>query len=328
MLLPFIDDARLGYDAPLPQPFVDHIRRLCVGGLVVLHLPVQARSMRGLSHLAPLLALGKCIVGPFLSSEVDAATLFLDAGAPCAYFDVDISGREGIVAVADALSSLPPNRLGISVRMSEPQTGALDGSSSASLEHCLAMIASLREMVGTVLVSMPVLPTSKDLCDRMRVAAGVPRAQLIVVAPGAAADGTVHAPAASSPEEIGRLHRSELHVSCPSFIDHGIDSVSVRGDGAVNGAGSAVAPPDASSTNGGISSGGGAHAVDIGRCIAACTRTDRTDGLIATIVNDEHGKSLGLVYSSKESILEAIRCGRGVYYSRSRYGRAADRPTV
>jgi phosphoribosyl-ATP pyrophosphohydrolase/phosphoribosyl-AMP cyclohydrolase/histidinol dehydrogenase len=37
-------------------------------------------------------------------------------------------------------------------------------------------------------------------------------------------------------------------------------------------------------------------------------------------VSDEHGKTLGLVYSSGDSILEAIRSGRGVYYSRSRGG--------
>ena len=35
---------------------------------------------------------------------------------------------------------------------------------------------------------------------------------------------------------------------------------------------------------------------------------------------DENGVALGLVYSSKESIVAAISSGRGVYYSRSRGG--------
>jgi phosphoribosyl-ATP pyrophosphohydrolase/phosphoribosyl-AMP cyclohydrolase/histidinol dehydrogenase len=35
---------------------------------------------------------------------------------------------------------------------------------------------------------------------------------------------------------------------------------------------------------------------------------------------DEAGVALGLVYSSEQSILAAIECGRGVYYSRSRQG--------
>lgn len=46
--------------------------------------------------------------------------------------------------------------------------------------------------------------------------------------------------------------------------------------------------------------------------------TDRPDGLFATSVVSEQGKSLGIVYSSPESIKKAIKAGTGVYYSRSR----------
>ncbi|TIB98532.1 histidine biosynthesis trifunctional-protein [Wallemia mellicola] len=46
--------------------------------------------------------------------------------------------------------------------------------------------------------------------------------------------------------------------------------------------------------------------------------TDRPDGLFATIVSSylHGGKSLGLCYSSKQSIEESVRTGRGVYQSR------------
>lgn len=44
--------------------------------------------------------------------------------------------------------------------------------------------------------------------------------------------------------------------------------------------------------------------------------TDRPDQLFATLVTDIHNHSLGLVYSSKESIAEAIRTKTGVYQSR------------
>lgn len=47
-------------------------------------------------------------------------------------------------------------------------------------------------------------------------------------------------------------------------------------------------------------------------------RTDRTDGLFPTVVTDEHRICLGLVYSNHESIEEAVKSGRGVYWSRSR----------
>lgn len=51
-----------------------------------------------------------------------------------------------------------------------------------------------------------------------------------------------------------------------------------------------------------------------------CLRSDRPDGLFTTVVADQAGVALGLVYSSEESVLCALESGRGVYYSRSRQG--------
>mmetsp|Transcript_26914 Transcript_26914/g.40427 ORF Transcript_26914/g.40427 Transcript_26914/m.40427 type:complete len:483 (+) Transcript_26914:157-1605(+) len=61
-------------------------------------------------------------------------------------------------------------------------------------------------------------------------------------------------------------------------------------------------------------------AVQLGMSYAACIRTDREDGLYTTVVCTRSNEALGLVYSSKESIVAALQCGRGVYYSRSRNG--------
>eukprot|EP00939_MAST-03C_sp_MAST-3C-sp1_P001053 g1053.t1 len=58
----------------------------------------------------------------------------------------------------------------------------------------------------------------------------------------------------------------------------------------------------------------------LGRAIVACSRTDRPDGLFTTVVANRLGVALGLVYSSAESIVEAVKSGSGVYYSRSRKG--------
>lgn len=49
-----------------------------------------------------------------------------------------------------------------------------------------------------------------------------------------------------------------------------------------------------------------------------CARSDRPDGLFTTVVVDEAGTALGLVYSSEESLRESFNTGFGVYYSRSR----------
>ena len=62
------------------------------------------------------------------------------------------------------------------------------------------------------------------------------------------------------------------------------------------------------------------RSLEVGRCVAACLRTDRPDKLYPTVVVESSGAPLGLVYSSDESICAALRCGRGVYWSRSRGG--------
>ena len=45
-------------------------------------------------------------------------------------------------------------------------------------------------------------------------------------------------------------------------------------------------------------------------------QSDRSDGLFPTVVTDEHGICLGLVYSSDKSIETALQSGSGVYQSR------------
>jgi phosphoribosyl-ATP pyrophosphohydrolase len=58
--------------------------------------------------------------------------------------------------------------------------------------------------------------------------------------------------------------------------------------------------------------------LDFGDAISAPLVTDRHDGLFATVVCDESGRTLGLAYSSHASIREAVRRGVGVYQSRKR----------
>ncbi|MFP4072589.1 MAG: HisA/HisF-related TIM barrel protein, partial [Actinomycetota bacterium] len=56
----------------------------------------------------------------------------------------------------------------------------------------------------------------------------------------------------------------------------------------------------------------------LAEAFAAPLTSDRDDGLWPTVVTDEHGTALGLVYSSAESLKQAIETRRGVYQSRSR----------
>lgn len=58
--------------------------------------------------------------------------------------------------------------------------------------------------------------------------------------------------------------------------------------------------------------------ISAAKLIASRAVTDQTNGLYATSVTDERGACLGFVWSSDESIAEAIRTGTGVYQSRKR----------
>ncbi|KAL8853622.1 MAG: hypothetical protein Q9221_001608 [Calogaya cf. arnoldii] len=60
--------------------------------------------------------------------------------------------------------------------------------------------------------------------------------------------------------------------------------------------------------------------VSAGMLITSLLKSDRQDGLFPTVVSNERGLCLGLVYSSEESIHKAIQLGAGVYYSRSHQG--------
>ncbi len=59
---------------------------------------------------------------------------------------------------------------------------------------------------------------------------------------------------------------------------------------------------------------------DLADATAACLKTDRKDGLWTTVVADESGLALGLVYSNLDSLRVAINEGKGAYHSRSRDG--------
>ncbi len=56
----------------------------------------------------------------------------------------------------------------------------------------------------------------------------------------------------------------------------------------------------------------------LAEAFTAPLRSERSDGLWPTIVADDHGGALGLVWSSPKSVRTAIDEGRGVYHSRSR----------
>ena len=60
--------------------------------------------------------------------------------------------------------------------------------------------------------------------------------------------------------------------------------------------------------------------VSVGKIISAAISSDRPDGLYTTVIQNERGDCLGLVYSNADSILASLQKGVGVYKSRKREG--------
>ncbi|KAF2668383.1 histidine biosynthesis trifunctional protein [Microthyrium microscopicum] len=58
--------------------------------------------------------------------------------------------------------------------------------------------------------------------------------------------------------------------------------------------------------------------INLAKVLMAGAKSDRPDGLFTTLVVDERGTALGLVYSSEKSVQESLKLGRGVYQSRKR----------
>ena len=64
--------------------------------------------------------------------------------------------------------------------------------------------------------------------------------------------------------------------------------------------------------------GAGGNLIHVPEVLLAGASPDRKTGLYATTVVDERDAALGLVWSSKESVAEALKTGTGVYQSRKR----------
>jgi phosphoribosyl-ATP pyrophosphohydrolase/phosphoribosyl-AMP cyclohydrolase/histidinol dehydrogenase len=58
--------------------------------------------------------------------------------------------------------------------------------------------------------------------------------------------------------------------------------------------------------------------ISVPELIGGSWTSDRTDQLIPTVVTDERGITLGLVYSSQESLAQSLKTGTGIYQSRKR----------
>jgi phosphoribosyl-ATP pyrophosphohydrolase len=203
-----------------------------------------------------------------------------------------------------------PCRVGGGLRSKELALRYLDAGASAVMLGTMAtpeflselprerLIAALDEKKGEVVVEGWTRGTGKGIAERMSVLApyvsgflvtfvdaegslggiGLDRAKSLIASAGGVR--ITFAGGATGAEEIGDLDRLGADVQAGTAIALG--------------------------------------KLSLAEAFSACLSSDRPDGLWPSIVCDEGGRALGLVWSDLESLSAAIETGRGTYHSRSR----------
>lgn len=238
-----------------------------------------------------LLGVARCWVGPFaLSASTEGLVVdWLDKGAQGVLLTLPQDSTPA--ELVEMLSSIPRDRAALlvpwTVAAGQPRTGA---SLEAALRHAAAPLERsgrpLSELISTLLVRATFAPTESGAADGAGAAAellrSLGRERKLAIRLGF--DG-----APPSVGDAGVLH-------CANVSAHATVALA-----SASGAKVSVGDP-----------------ASVGAALVSCSRTDRADGLLTTVVCDEGGVCLGLVYSSAESLQESVRAGRGIYFSRSR----------
>jgi phosphoribosyl-ATP pyrophosphohydrolase / phosphoribosyl-AMP cyclohydrolase / histidinol dehydrogenase len=290
MLLPLVDAN--ANDANVAET----ISKLSVLSFVAVQLPRAT-----LDALAPVdnaaldeahfrlkraLLTSRSIAGPFGVDMMATAISWLDQGLRKVLVNAESMEDSELQRVATAMSELPANRVVLRVAVDVELLVANPVEIQSKLQR-------LQETIGGVIVSLRsssaldfqddvTYQTQADAVHQVR--SGFDEGFLFAVEWQHALDQLT---AAAEVPRLAALHHKGIHVV-------------------------ASALPQASDAD--------SKSIDAGLAFVACLRSDRPDGLFTTVVADEAGVALGLVYSSTESVLAAIRSGRGVYYSRSRQG--------
>lgn len=269
--------------SPLPEEaseWVADAARLAVAGPLCVILPNEHADARGVACIKPLLRIAPAAVE---LSTVSPAHVELATQL------LDSGALTVIFSLTiDHTDSTTSASIGdIAEAISSfPRTRVeirIDAPPATGLEHIAAAMTALRALSCGFIVTVDTLALSSTEIRQLQQVAAGNRISLSLRA------GSV---AGLDAAEVGRLHKNDVSVIQAACIAKNMEENELyAADGKL----------------------------DVGSCLAQCVRSDRPDGLFTTIVSDEFGKALGLVYSSQESILEAVRCGRGVYYSRSRY---------
>ena len=227
------------------------------------------------------------------SATDDTVFALLHGGLDVAILDCTESADSAEPRVANsAEAGITRNRLGYAVQA--------DNSNDASHEKIIVLLQQLAPLCSVVLLQMGLAAAQGLTKEQARALVKAAGGDATTVALCVTPLSDVHVdPCGLSAKRVAQLHAFGVHVvglpASPLPAARGHDTPA----------------PEATEITVG-------EKLDVAHTFALCARSDRTDGLIPTVVTDEYERALGLVYSSRQSLVFAITEGRGIYYSRSR----------
>jgi phosphoribosyl-ATP pyrophosphohydrolase/phosphoribosyl-AMP cyclohydrolase/histidinol dehydrogenase len=261
-----------------------------------------SESDEHVSLLKDTLAFSRTILGPFTSAMMSCAVSWLDVGIKKVLIQAESVKEEDLQEVATAASQLPPARvmvrlpidLSLLVSRNDREMAVLNKEAVEILE---AKLKKLKEVAFGIVLAIR-SPTShlgkpeyQKESDTLFKALTLIRETLDeglffavewLAAKQESFNRKVMLPL------IAEFHKKGIHVLAPAVPE--------------------------------LTEEQQHRFVDASQAFIQCIRSDRPDGLFTTVVTDESGIALGLVYSNEASILASIESGRGIYYSRSRKG--------
>ncbi|KAI9143826.1 histidinol dehydrogenase-domain-containing protein [Paraphysoderma sedebokerense] len=239
-------------------------------------------------------------------SLLAAATYYLDHGAAKVVLSLDIhTSRQSITTLVDqTLSKLPADRLIIRLIVQD--------ETCSNEKEILETISTLNPLVSGYVIQWPIsVPPFDDVLPP-----GQENKELVATPKISFLRQLIQNTLKQLSAAVNKDHPRSLILSLPKMRP----TVSLIGQ--LDKIGVDIVIPythfNLSTTKAEDVQPAGNSLLDLGEAISSILVTDRPDGLYPTVVVDEQGVALGLVYSSVQSISESIRTGQGVYQSRTR----------
>ncbi|CAH0515887.1 unnamed protein product [Peronospora belbahrii] len=237
----------------------------------------------------------RALLGPFSAEMLDAMAMWLDQGIQKILVDAPSSDDSELERVAMAVSELPASRVMLRI----PLSSSFDVNEATEMNEKLLRLQSVASGIVIVIDFMTLSQNNDELnalvASLVSLRKSMDEGYFLALEMSTGRVEDYNADVAL--DWIKTLHDRNIHVVASGYC---------YGEGEKKS--EVIMVQD------------GKPVVDAALSFVRCLRTDRPDGLFTTVVVDEAGVALGLVYSSAESIMVAVESGCGVYFSRSRGG--------